>query len=320
MTARYLVTGGAGFVGVHLVERLLLEGHAVTVIDDFSNSEVGPLAGLADYGRLRLVEGDIGDRASLASAIAGSDGVFHLAAKTSVPDCIEDWIGNHGVNATNSLKLFDLVRSTRRVPVVFASSAAVYGDRSAQKCNEHMAGRPISPYGADKLACEHHARAFWAVHGIPSVGLRFFNIYGPGQPVASSYAGVLTRLVQQIGSGKPPVIHGDGLQSRDFVHVWNAVDALMAAMASISLRPDALVCNVCTGTSHTVRDIAHLVSRTLGTGPPHLLQGPSRAGDIRHSCGDPTHMSKTLGVSPFKTLEEGLMIWLGQRDEVSKVS
>ncbi len=300
--------------------RLLGAGCRVTVVDDFSTGDRKRLTARHASGRLRILDRDIRDPACLRETMALVDGVFHLAARVSVPDCIDDWIGNHGLNVTATLGLFDVVREVKRVPVVYASSAAVYGNQSDLMCHEEMAGRPISPYGADKLSCENHARAFWSIHGIPSAGLRFFNVYGPGQPTASPYAGVIWRFVQSISAGKAPEIHGDGGQSRDFVHVSNAVDALIAGMARLSDQPDALVCNVCTGISHSVRDIAYLLADILGAGPLRLAHLPARSGDIRHSRGDPRHLQRTLAPGPFLTLQEGLADWLAEAERVRRVS
>jgi len=310
LTHHYLVTGGAGFIGGHLIARLIETGCKITVIDDFSTGDRNRLENYGTNRDLRVIEGDIRDMSRLTEAFKGVDGVFHLAAKLSVRDCINNWLGNHSVNSTAFLGVFDLVQTLQHVPVVYASSAAVYGNRSDDLCNEDLAARPISPYGADKLACENQARAFWSVHGIPSAGLRFFNVYGPGQPATSPYSGVLTRFVKNIKSGLPPEIHGDGFQTRDFVHVSNVVDALIAAMDRISRVPNALVSNVCTGMAHRVRDIAYMIGDILKAGPIGLSYGPERPGDIRHSCGDPTYMSKTLNLEPFVTLEQGLSNWL----------
>jgi UDP-glucose 4-epimerase len=312
MTARYLITGGAGFIGAHLVGRLLLSGCRVTVLDDFSTRKRQRLSLSGVAGRLTVLAGDIRDPAVLQKAMINMDGVFHLAAHVSVSDCIADWPGSHAVNATAMLRLFDLDRGTGRVPIVYASSAAVYGDRGDAPCSEDMAERPISPYGADKLSCEHEARAFWTIHRIPSAGLRFFNVYGPGQCASSSYAGVITRVATALSDGEAPEIHGNGLQSRDFVHVSDTVGALVASLDRIMSTPQALVRNVCAGTSHSVLDLAAMITEQLGAPYRVPVHGPERPGEIRISRGNPELLQRTLDLGPFRPLRDGLGAWIGR--------
>lgn len=301
--SRWVVTGGAGFIGSHLVAALLARGDRVVVLETFASGTRETLAPLGRNRNLRVIEGCAGEPSVVAAAMAGSDGVFHLAAKVRVQDCIADWLDGHRANATMALTVMHEAARAGR-PVVYASSAAVYGDRSGGVCHEELAERPRSPYGADKLACEHHARAFWEVRWLPSAGLRFFNVYGPGQRADSPYAGVIARLLDDVAAGRAHTICGDGRQTRDFVHVSDVVRALCAAMARLRERPAALVANVCTGHATSILEAAAVIDRLAGR-TPRLRWADTRPGDIRHSRGDPSVMRR-LGIGTTVPLEVGL--------------
>ncbi|MEQ9260490.1 MAG: NAD-dependent epimerase/dehydratase family protein [Roseovarius sp.] len=301
-----IVTGGAGFIGSHLVEHLLRQGTGVTVLDNFSTGTEANLAVARGLGTLRVIEGTTTSRATLDAAMEGADCVFHLAAVSGVQDCIGNWSGAHEANATATIALFEAAQRAGPLPVVYASSAAVYGDRSGETCHEEMAERPISPYGADKLACEHQARAFWHVHGLPTAGLRFFNVYGPRQSSASPYAGALAKFGRNCVEGRGHTIFGDGLQARDFVHVNDAVRGLLAAMQKLCEAPEALVCNICTGRSVSMLHLIDLIEHAGGRKPGHLLFEPARPGEIRHSRGDTARMESLLGLADPMTLEAGI--------------
>lgn len=309
MNRRYLVTGGAGFIGSRLVAHLLSQGHLVSVYDDFSTGVLDRLRGLSQQARLNVCTGDLCDRSRLSQCMRGMDGVFHLAAVVSVADCTKDWLEGHKINATGTLGLFDLVAKTSPVPIVYASSAAVYGDAGRQPCHEDMPERPISPYGADKVSAEHHARAFWDIHRVPSIGLRFFNVYGKGQSLTSPYAGVLARFASNLMTGAPLQIHGDGLQSRDFVYAGDAVIALAAAMNRLEGRAESFVCNVCSGSASTVWDVANALAEAFGSTRFGTRFLPARPGDIRYSLGDPARMQQMLGLRPFVPLADRLPEW-----------
>ncbi|MGR3314329.1 NAD-dependent epimerase/dehydratase family protein [Roseovarius indicus] len=303
----WIVTGGAGFIGSHLVRALLCAGHEVTVIDNFSTGRRENLSGISAWHGLTVIDGDAGDPQVLRRAMrATPDGIFHLAATVQVQDCIRDWLGSHRANATMTLTLMSEASQNGAVPVVYASSAAVYGDRSDEICHEDLAERPLSPYGADKLACEHHARAFEAIHGLPSAGLRFFNVYGPRQRADSAYAGVLARFISDAENGTLHTIFGDGEQTRDFIHVSDVVQVMSRAMDLIVTERRAHIVNVCTGVSTSVTEAAQLIDRIAG----HSIackHAPARRGEIRHSRGSTALMGHLLGQRDFLGLEEGLL-------------
>ena len=302
----WLVTGGAGFIGSHLVELLLQAGDSVTVVDDFSTGRRENLAGVAQRQRLTVVEGDVGDARVLHRAMtAPLDGIFHLAATVQVQDCIRDWLGSHRVNATTTLTVMSEACLHGAMPVVYASSAAVYGDRSQDICHEDLVERPLSPYGADKLACEHHARAFGAIHGLASAGLRLFNVFGPRQRADSPYCGVLARFIADVEAGQPHTIFGDGEQTRDFIHVADVVAIMQAIMDHTIAAPEARIINVCSGRSTSVLEVAGLIDGIAGS-EPALRHAPARAGEIRHSRGSTALMCHLLGPRAFLSLEDGV--------------
>lgn len=300
----YVVTGGAGFIGSHLVDTLLADRCAVRVIDDLSTGKRENLpAGCS------LIEADICDAAALADALDGADGCFHLAAIASVARANEDWPGTHRVNQTGTIRVLDACRAGH-LPVVYASSAAIYGDVGDRVATEQIPAAPNTAYGADKYGSELHAAVGWGVHGVPSFGLRFFNVYGRRQDPASPYSGVISIFADRIGRGLPVTLHGDGGQSRDFVFVADVVAHLRAAMSHLSTAPGAHVANVCTGRETTVFALAETMGRLCGTAPG-IGHGPARAGDIRRSLGDPARSRALLGLSASVTLEDGLRTLVG---------
>jgi UDP-glucose 4-epimerase len=302
----WLVTGGAGFIGSHLCDALVGRGDAVRVLDDLST---GHRANLPKS--VELILGDVADPDAVGEAVRGVDGCFHLAAIASVERGLRDWPGTHRVNLGGTIALFDALRAEgRHTPVVYASSAAVYGDCPTTPITEHAPCRPLSAYGADKLGCELHARVASHVHGIATVGLRFFNVYGPRQDAGSPYSGVISIFSQRIARGAPIDVFGDGLQTRDFIHVADVVAGLLAAM---SVRPpDAPVFNLCTGRSTSVIELAHAIAALAGTRPDLRHRAP-RAGEIRQSVGDPASASRALGIGEARSLRKGLpdvLAWL----------
>jgi UDP-glucose 4-epimerase len=299
--ALYLVTGGAGFIGSHLVDALLAAGHEVRVVDNLSTGRRENLD-----PRCELVLGDVSVPRVAHRAMRGVEGCFHLAAIASVERSVTDWAGTHRANQGGTVAVLDAARAAGRVPVVYASSAAVYGDQGKDPLSEDAEPRPRTAYGADKLGSELHAAVAFGVHGVPTMGMRFFNVYGPRQDPASPYSGVISIFASRIAARLPVTINGDGLQARDFVYVGDIVAHLMAAMQTLERTPQVKVLNVCTGRPTSILGL----SRVLGalTGQPRRLRfGPARMGDIRVSLGDPTTARATLGIAALTTLEDGLM-------------
>jgi UDP-glucose 4-epimerase len=296
----FAVTGAAGFIGSHLVDALLAAGHEVRGLDDLSTGRrenVDP--------RCALTIGDVADPNAVRALLAGAAGCFHLAAIASVARTNEDWIGGNRVNLGGTIHVLAAARDAGRVPVVYASSAAVYGDLGTEIAREEITPRPLSAYGADKLGSELHAAAGWHVHGVPSFGLRFFNVYGPRQDPRSPYSGVISIFARRVADGLGIEIHGDGQQVRDFVHVSDVVRHLIAAMGHAGAHAGASVSNVGTGVGTSVLELARLLYR-LSNQAPELRFGPARAGDIRVSVSDPAHAIALLGCRAEVRLDLGL--------------
>jgi UDP-glucose 4-epimerase len=299
----YLVTGGCGFIGSHLVDALIAAGQRVRVLDDLSTGTRDHLPAEVD-----LIIADVSDARAVAAATTGVAGCFHLAAIASVERCNQDWPGTHRVNLGGQINILDAAR-LQGFPVVYASSAAVYGDQPVLPLRETAVARPWTAYGADKLGCEQHARAGAIVHGLRSAGLRFFNVYGPRQQLGSPYSGVISIFADRIARGAPITIHGDGTQSRDFIFVADVVTALLAAMRHLEREqaPTAEIVNICTGNAVTIRELCTLLMESAGrsTSFNHV---PVRKGDIRHSLGDPTHAAERLSFRAQALFADGLAL------------
>ncbi|MBX5453769.1 MAG: NAD-dependent epimerase/dehydratase family protein [Acidobacteriia bacterium] len=296
----FLVTGGCGFIGSHLSEALLARGDSVRVLDDLSSGLLSNLPKGAE-----LIRGSITEPRCVREALAGTDGCFHLAAISSVERSLSDWVGTHRVNLEGTIIIFDELRKlseTRIIPVVYASSAAVYGEASELPLREDMQALPLSAYGADKLGSELHARIATKVFGIPAVGLRLFNVYGPRQDPRSPYSGVISRFCDRLCRGEPVEIFGDGQQQRDFIFVADVVAALLKAM---DRPPAGAVLNICTGIGTSIEALAKLVSE-LGGRQLQIRFSPARPGEIRNSVGSPARAAAALGLSQPTTLREGL--------------
>jgi UDP-glucose 4-epimerase len=299
-SVRYLVTGGAGFIGSHLSDALLEAGHQVRVLDDLSTGRRHHVAPGA-----ALVRADVANPAAVAAALAGMDGCFHLAAIASVQRANDDWAGTHRVNLGGTIAVLNAARARGGMPVVYASSAAVYGDLAGAIATEYTNCAPQTAYGADKLGSELHAAVAWRVHGVPTLGLRFFNVYGPRQDKASPYSGVISIFADRLAAGLPITRHGDGLQTRDFIHVTDVVAHLIAGMRLLQSRPIATVLNVCTGRATSILDLANLLGDITGHAPV-IRHGATRPGDIGRSVGDPRRAHAILGVAAGIELRQGL--------------
>jgi len=306
---RVCVTGGAGFIGGHLVDALLGVGAVVRVIDDLSNADgerLGEMMESGEYGdRLGFVYGSVLDRAALAEAVEGSRVVFHLAAVGSVPMSLEDPERSFAVNATGTVRVLEASRAAGAGRVVLSSSSAVYGDSSAMPLREDAALRSVSPYGASKASAEQSVRAWARSLGVDGVSLRYFNVFGPRQRADSAYAAVVPAFMEAVRVGRRPVIYGDGSASRDFLSVENAVHAnLLAGCAGDALGGEAL--NIGCGGSTTVLELARLIARLSGREDLEPEFAPARAGDIERSVADIGRAGEVLGYGPVVGLEAGL--------------
>lgn len=295
--AKYLVTGGCGFIGSHLCEALATAGHEVVVLDNLSTGKVENLTIPVD-----LHIGDVSVYEDVEKAMQGVEGCFHLAAIASVEKSIEDWPGTHKVNLSGTVNVFDAARKDN-VRVVYASSAAVYGDNANIPLNESDKTRPLSAYGADKLGCEYHAKVAGLIHNVPTAGMRFFNVFGPRQDPKSPYSGVISIFIDRLLSGKPLKIFGDGQQVRDFIYVADVVRFLIAAMTHTSVEAD--VFNVCTGQTTSINQLAQAIA-AIAAAPLSIDRCPARGGDIQVSLGNAEKALKKLNVKARISLSEGL--------------
>jgi UDP-glucose 4-epimerase len=302
-----LVTGGAGFIGSHLVEALLAGGCRVSVLDDLSSGSERNLP--PPSAHLRFIRGDIRNRRTVADAVTGCETVFHLAAVVSVPKTTQDPIGSAEVNEAGSLNVLEAARRAGVRRLVFASSSAVYGDDPRLPKREEMAPKPLTPYAVQKLAVEHHACVYSGLFGLPAVSLRFFNVFGPKQDPTSPYSGVISIFLTRALAGEAAVIYGDGRQSRDFVFVDDVVQALLAAAQSASA--PGRVFNIGTGRAVTINALWEIVAALCGASA-QPVHAPPRPGDISQSMSAIDVARAELGFTPRVSVEEGLqttMAW-----------
>lgn len=298
---RILVTGGAGFIGSNLVERLVVLGHDVRILDNFST---GHRANLADFlDDIEIVEGDIQSCERVYNAMRGCETVLHQAALPSVPRSIADPLTSHATNATGTLNILLAARDGDVRRLVFASSSSVYGATEGLPKRETMPAVPISPYGTAKLAAESYCRSFHEVYGLETVALRYFNVFGPRQDPASEYAAVIPKFIAALADGRAPVIHGDGEQSRDFTYVDNIVDANLAALDAPGVA--GRVYNAACGERITLNELGAELCAQMEV-DIEAQHGPARPGDIRHSVADVQRARDELGYEPQIGLAEGL--------------
>jgi UDP-glucose 4-epimerase len=295
-----LVTGGAGFIGSHLVRALLEQGHRVRVLDDFSS---GSREALPEHSSLEVLAGDLRDPAALERAVAGTDVVFHQAALRSVPRSVEEPFAYHDVNATGTLRLLLAARAAGVRRLVFASSSSVYGDQATLPLREDQRPQPISPYGASKLIGEHYCANFARHYALETVALRYFNVYGPRQDPSSQYSAVVARFIQAARTGAALEIHGDGKQTRDYTYVDNVVEANLLAARTPGVAGD--VFNIACGERISVLDIAAALERVVGR-PLARRHVPSRPGDVRDTLADLTRVRERLGYTVRVGFSDGL--------------
>jgi UDP-glucose 4-epimerase len=299
--ARYLVTGGCGFIDSHLVDALVAAGHDMRILDDLSTGQRENVPDIND-----VVIGDVSNPDVVAKAMSGMDGCFHLAAIASVQRSNEEWALTHRVNLTGAVNVFDAARNANPagpVPVVYASSAAVYGDNPAVPLVEDAEKRALTAYGADKLGCEQHAGVAGNVHDVPTTGFRFFNIYGPRQDPGSPYSGVISIFADRLASGKSATIFGDGGQLRDFVYVGDCVRFIIAGMDRATTGAD--VFNLCTGAPSSLHDLVAALSAAGGR-DLDIETGPARVGDIHESYGDASRATAEFSIRAETPLRDGL--------------
>jgi UDP-glucose 4-epimerase len=298
---RYLVTGGAGFIGSNTVDELVRRGHDVVVLDDLSTGKAGNLAKVS--AQIELVRHSITDLDQLREACRGVDYVIHLAAQTSVPQSVKDPLETNRINVNGTMNVLVAARDAKVRRVVFAGSTAVYGNAPTLPTNEGSSPAPISPYGMSKLAGEMYGQIFQRIYGLEFVSLRYFNIFGPRQDPGSPYSGVLSLFNAALLNGTHPVIFGDGEQSRDFTYVGNVVEAnLLACEAE---KAPGLAINIGTGERYTLNQTLVLLEKITGR-PAKAKYAAPREADIRDSQADITLARDVLGYKPRVGFEEGL--------------
>lgn len=300
---QYLVTGGAGFIGSHLVDALFAAGNAVRVLDDFSSGKAVHLEQAERSGRLEVVRADVRDAAAVKAAAAGVDGIFHLAALVSVPLSLAEPRRSFETNVGGTVNVLEAARTTGVRRVVLASSAAVYGDAAEPAREDETPLRPMSPYAVDKLAAEQYGALYSRQYGLNVTALRFFNVYGLRQDPASPYSGVISVFADRLRRRDGVTIFGDGEQTRDFVHVSDVVQAMIAAMSAG--RAGFTACNVGTGKAVRIDRLLETLAGIVGWQPPVDRQ-PARQGDIHHSCADIHRARELLGYVPQRDLAAGL--------------
>jgi nucleoside-diphosphate-sugar epimerase len=298
---RYLVTGGAGFIGSNTVQELVRCGHKVVVLDNLSTGRESNLAGVRD--QIEFIHGSITDLEKVREACLGVDYVLHLAARTSVPRSMKEPVETHFVNVDGTLNVLLAARDAKVRRLVFSASSSVYGETPTLPKRESMTPAPISPYGVTKLMGEIYGKLFHRIYGLDFVALRYFNIFGPRQDPDSPYSGVLSRFNAALLDDREPTIYGDGQQSRDFTYVANAVQANLLACTAQNVA--GLVFNIGTGDRYTLNQTIQMLGQITGRSVNTKDASP-REGDILHSQADISEAREKLGYNPRVGFEEGL--------------
>lgn len=299
--AHYLVTGGAGFIGSHIVAELVRRGESVRILDNISTGKHDNLASILD--QIEIIEGDIRNLETVRGAVQGMDYILHQAALPSVPRSITDPATSHEVNATGTLNVLIAARDAQVKRVVYASSSSVYGNSPTLPKHEEMATNPLSPYAVTKLAGENYCRAFHQVYGVPTVALRYFNVFGPRQDPTSQYSAVIPKFIVAMLYGEPPIIYGDGSQSRDFTYVANVVQMnLLACQVDSAI---GQVFNAALGGRVSLLNLVESLNRLLSTSIKPQFSAV-RKGDVMHSQADVSKLQQVTGFDAWVELEEGL--------------
>ncbi|OPX55075.1 UDP-glucose 4-epimerase [Oceanospirillum multiglobuliferum] len=298
--AKYLVTGGCGFIGSHLCDALIHQGHDVLVLDNLSTGKLENLNPSA-----QLYVGDINDKMLTKMLMSQVVGCFHLAAIASVVRSNEAWGETHMTNQSGTINLFETSAGlVKPVPVIYASSAAVYGDNAAMPLTERSVVRPLTAYGVDKLACELQAQVAGRIHKVPTLGFRFFNVFGPRQDPSSPYSGVISIFSNRVAQHQNITIYGDGSQIRDFVYVQDVVRFLLLGMQQADIK--APVFNICTGKASSIKGLAQTLFSILGY-EVEIIYAAKKAGDIQHSLGDPSRLVQQFQSCAEYDLGQGLL-------------
>lgn len=306
----WLVTGGAGFIGSHIVDALIADGLSVRVFDNFSSGHRANLEPAREAARRKgvtfeVLEGDLRSDADVSAAVKGTEVVLHEAALGSVERSVQDPMTSHEVNITGTLRLLVAARDAGVRRVLFAGSSSVYGDLDALPKSESMPTRPISPYGLTKLAGEQYMRIFAQIYGLETVVLRYYNVFGPRQDPNSIYSAVIPIFIDRLTKGIPPIVNGDGNTSRDFTYVENVVRANLLAARAPAEKVSGQIINVACGSRHTLNDMLATLRRLTGrdVAAEHRAE---RVGDVRHSQADITLARELLKFEPVVSFDEGL--------------
>jgi nucleoside-diphosphate-sugar epimerase len=298
-----LVTGGAGFIGSHIVDRLLKEGLKVRVLDDLSTGKKKNLSQHQCQKNFQFIEGDVRDFELAKKAVEGVDAVIHEAALVSVSRSVENPLLSNEINVMGTLNMLKACVDAQVKRFVYASSCAVYGDTEILPNHEKLFPKPISPYAVDKLAAENYVKIFDSVYGLETVCLRYFNVYGPRQKLGP-YSGVISIFINRFLENKHPIIFGDGEQTRDFINVKDVVEANLLALSKRKAVGE--VFNIGTGEASTINMVTETISRIMSKKFLKPVYVEPRSGDIRHSYGDITKARSNLGYEPKIRLEKGL--------------
>ncbi|MGC8866574.1 MAG: SDR family oxidoreductase [Bacteroidales bacterium] len=301
--ALYLVTGGAGFIGSNIVKELLQRGEKVRVLDNFSTGKRENLLAFNGNPYLEVIEGDLRSFHIVRDAVRGCDYVLHQGALPSVPRSIKDPITSNEVNINGTLHILEAAREFEVKRVVFASSSSVYGNSETLPKVETMPVAPLSPYALTKYAGERYCQVFYALYGLETVSLRYFNVFGPNQDPTSQYSAVIPKFIKLIKEGKRPVIYGDGTQSRDFTFVSNNVEANLLACTTPGVAGE--VFNIACGERYTLLELVEAINEILGTHIEPIFQ-PDRPGDVKHSLAGIEKAQKMLGFQVKTKFKEGL--------------
>ncbi len=301
---KYLITGGAGFIGSNIAERLIKNGESVRILDNFSTGRQENLTGIKN--RIEIIEGDIRNFELVKNAVMGVDYVLHLAATASVPLSLKDPIVSNEINVSGTLNLLEAARWARVRKFVFSSSSAVYGDTTELPIGESSKCRPLSPYAVSKLVGEQYARVYWEMYKLPTVTLRYFNVYGPKQNPDGDYAAVIPKFILSLLNNQAPIVFGDGEQSRDFVYIDDAVYANILAASSDEMVGTEY--NVASGSRHSLNQLLDEIRR-ISSACFDAEYASGRAGDIRHSYANISKL-KASGFEPKVSLGQGLELTL----------